>query len=113
MKEERNPISQKKKQKRKDKFSSFFISLNDGKNQKGYLLNAREAKLKAIVDPTENFVSADKVSAIHYPYTRRHFFSTSNEPQQQEPQWEKNQQGPFWIKGSRFWGRNLRVGFHV
>ena len=33
MKEERNPISQKKKQKRKDKFSSFFISLNDGKNQ--------------------------------------------------------------------------------
>ena len=65
MKEERNPISQKKKQKRKDKFSSFFISLNDGKNQKGYLLNAREVKLKAIVDPTENFVSADKVSAIH------------------------------------------------
>jgi len=39
-----------------------------------YLFNARKVKLKTFIDPTQNLISTDKICAIHYPYTRRHFF---------------------------------------
>jgi hypothetical protein len=39
-----------------------------------YLFNARKIKLKTIIDPSQNFIPTDKISAIHNPNTRRHFF---------------------------------------
>jgi hypothetical protein len=30
--------------------------------------------LKTIIDPSQNFIPTDKISAIHNPNTRRHFF---------------------------------------
>lgn len=40
--------------------------------------------MKTIIDPSQNLISTDKVSAIHYPYTRRHFFTAQTKNEEQE-----------------------------
>lgn len=57
----------------KRKKASPFLKNKIKSFQLCYLLNAGEVELKSVVDPIENLVPTDKVRAIHYSNTRRHF----------------------------------------
>jgi hypothetical protein len=54
--------------------------------------------LKTIIDPSQNFIPTDKISAIHNPNTRRHFFfffSAQNQKNKQQQKIQKKRRRVF------------------
>lgn len=96
-----------------EKKKVFFCWMNVVKRKKQfwcYLLNAREVKVKAIVDPTKNLIPADKVRTIHHANTGRHWRTRTMNKRTRTPTTKENKQvfelekKEKTIMGWRFWG---------